>query len=138
MPAVLSSHSGADISQRSLWFGATAAAIAWALEGAISEVIASEACRTNTGSWGPLSPGGTKVVLGLVVLVALAVSVAASLVSFRNWRRLSETPDLMSAEAVRRGQFMGLIGVFAGIALTIGIVWSGLPLIFLDVCVKAR
>jgi hypothetical protein len=138
MPAILSSHPGADISRGSLWFGATAAAIAWALEGAITEVIASEACRTGTGSWGPLSPGGTKIVLAIVTLIALAVSVAAILVSFRNWRRLSEACKFMSAEAGRRGQFMGLVGVFAGVALAAGIIWSGLPLIFLDVCVKAR
>jgi len=131
MPAVLSSHPEAELSQRSLWFGATAAAIAWALEGAISEVIASEACRSN-------ADGGAKVVLGLIVLIAFVVSVSAVLVSFRNWRRLSDGFDLMHAEAVRRGQFMGLIGVFAGVALTAGIIWSGLPLIFLDVCVKAR
>src|SRR3569623_739132 len=115
MPAVLSSHPAADISQRSLWFGATAAASAWALEGVVSEVIASEACRSN-------AEGGAKVVLGLVVLIALAVAVAAVLVSFRNWRRLAESSELMRAEAVRRGQVMGLIGVFAGIALTGGIV----------------
>jgi hypothetical protein len=138
MPSVLSSHPGAEISQRSLWFGATAAAIAWALDGVICEVIASEACRTNTGSWGSLSPGGTKVLLGVITVAALAVASAAIAVSFRNWRQLSETRDFVHAEAVRRGQFMGLIGVFAGIVLAGGIVWAGLPLIILDVCVKAR
>jgi hypothetical protein len=132
MPAVLPSHPEAEISHRNLWFGATAAAIAWALQGVTCEVIASEACRTSS------PPGGTKVVLGVVTLIALAVAAAATLVSFRNWRKLSDGFDLIQAEAVRRGQFMGLIGVFAGIVLAGGILWSGLPLLFLDVCVKSR
>jgi hypothetical protein len=138
MPAVLSSQPGAEITTRSLWFGATAAAIAWALDGAVCEVIASEACRTNAESWGPFSATGTKVLLGGITAVAVAVSVAAILVSFRNWRRLTESSDFIHAPGDKRKPFMGMVGVFAGIALTAGLIWQVLPLLFLDVCVKAR
>ncbi|HVW11716.1 MAG TPA: hypothetical protein VHC90_24205 [Bryobacteraceae bacterium] len=138
MPAVLSSQSGARTSRTGLWFGATAAAIAWALEGVINEVISAEACRSNTENWGPLSATGTKLLLGSITAVAFAVAVAAIIISFRNWWRMAESHDFIHAEAQNRKPFMGLVGVIAGVLLACGIVWSGIPLIFLDICVKAR
>ena len=122
----------------SLWFGATAAAVVWALHGATCELIASKACQNDIGSWGPLSPLGVRWVLAAVTLIALAVAVSAGFISFRNWRQLAGQEDLGHAEGRRRMQFMALVGVFSSVAFTAGILWAGIPLILLDICMKAR
>jgi hypothetical protein len=126
------------ISQRKLWFGATAAAIAWALQGAICEVISAEACQSNLGSWGQRSPTGVKLLLAAITIVALGFAIGAGVTSFRNWRLMTDHPDFVHAEGRRRQQFMALVGAFAGVVFVIGILWAGIPLIMLDVCVKAR
>lgn len=138
MPTQTSTHPPTHTSPRSLWFGTTAAAIAWVLHGFVCEIISSQACQDGTGNWGPLSPLGVRWLLAGITLGFLAVAVAGGIVSFRNWRHLTESPDLVHAEGRRREQFMALGGIFVSAAFVIGIVWAGIPLIFLDICMKAR
>jgi hypothetical protein len=126
------------VSSRKLWFGTTAAAVAWALQNTICEIIASKACQNNVGNWGPISPGGVRWLMGGVTIIALAVAVAAGITSVRIWRPLSDEPDAVHAEGRRRVQFMSLVGMFASVAFVVGILWSGIPLIILETCVKAR
>lgn len=76
--------------------------------------------------------------MGAITPAALGIAIAAGLTSFRNWRTFSERRDLVRAEAGRRETFMALIGVFSTVIFVIGILWAGIPLIMLDVCVKAR
>lgn len=138
MPTDTVSPAITHIPPRRLWFGATGAAVAWALHSTVCEVIASKACQNNIGSWGALSPIGVRWLMAVVTLIALAVAVASGLVSFSNWRTLAERPDFVHAEGHRREQFMALVGTFAGAVFVIGILWAGIPLIMLDVCIKAR
>jgi hypothetical protein len=138
MPAQVSSDSPSRITPRSLWFGTTAAAIAWALHGVICEVIADQACKNGIGSLGALSPDGVRWLLAGITIGFLAIAVIGGLLSFRNWMQLAEQHDLVHAEGSGREQFMALVGVFMGATFAIGIIWAGLPLIFLDICMKAR
>ncbi|HVW85941.1 MAG TPA: hypothetical protein VHB50_14730 [Bryobacteraceae bacterium] len=121
-----------------LWFGTCAGAVAWAIHGFICTVISSVACSNGNGSLGPLSTEGVRLLLAAITLALLGVTIAGGLVSFRNWRELSETGNLVQAAGDSRESFMALVGTFLSIALALGIVWAGLPLILVGVCVNAR
>ena len=138
MPTETSPDHPVRLSSRRLWFGATAAAIAWALQGVVCEVISAKACQNNLGNWGPLSAAGVRWLLGGITIIALGFTVAGGLTSFRNWRILADRLDFVHAEGRRREQFMALVGAFASIVFLIGILWAGIPVIILNVCVKAR
>jgi hypothetical protein len=138
MPAQVASDPPSRVSPRSLWFGATAAAIAWALHGAICAVISSQACLNGVGNLRSLSPAGVRWLLAGITLGFLAIAVIGGITSFRNWIQLAGQHDLVHAEGGGREQFMALGGIFVSAAFVIGIIWAGLPLIFLDICTKAR
>ena len=138
MPTQSSTHPPAHVSPRSLWFGATGAAIAWAFHGFVCEIISSQACQNVSGNWGSLAPLGVRWLMAGITIAFLVVAVAGGITSFRNWRYLTERSDLLHAEGPLREQFMALGGIFVSVAFVVGIVWAGLPLIFIDICVKAR
>ena len=116
-----------------LWFGAVAAAIAWALQGFTCFILATQACKTGTGYLGALGPTAVRVLIGCVSAAYLAIAVAACVVSYQNWRTLEHT-RLMQAEAEGREAYMALTGVFVGITATVGLIWSGIPPLFFTSC----
>lgn len=126
------------IPQARLWFGACAGAAAWAIDGFTCFLISTQACKDGNGNWGPLSGGEVRVLLGVITLALLAVAVTGGLISFGNWRRLSERQKLSQAQAQGREAFMALVGVFVSVAFVVGIIWAGLPLILIDVCINVR
>lgn len=121
-----------------LWFGTTGAAIAWAVQGFTCFLISTQECADGTGSWGPLSGTGVRVLLICLTAGFLAVAAAATVVSYRNWRELSEHHHLMQAEGIGREQFMAIGGVFIGAASVIGLIWAGIAPIFLPACSSFR
>lgn len=76
--------------------------------------------------------------MAVVTLIALVFAVAGGLISFRNWRQAANQFDLLHTDGRRRIEFMALVGTLASVAFVVGILWAGIPLIMLDVCVKAR
>jgi len=78
------------------------------------------------------------VIYLVVTLVLLITAISAGGVSFRNWRELSRGENLVNAEARGREEYMALIGVFVSFTLGIGIIWLGIPLAMIDLCVRAR
>jgi hypothetical protein len=138
MPTQITSDSPSRISQRSLWFGSTAAAVAWALHGAACVIVSSQACLNGVGNLRSLSPLGVRWLLAGITIGFLAIAAIGGITSFRNWIHLAEHHDLVHAEGSGREQFMALVGIFVSLAFVIGIIWAGLPLIFLDICMKAR
>ncbi len=136
--AQISGHPSRRIPERRLWFGACGAAVAWALHGFTCFLISTQACQDGRGDLGPLPAGAVRVVLGFVTLGLLGVAVAAGLVSYSNWRRLSEQRSLLEDQALGREDFMALVGIFVSAAFIVGIIWAGIPLIVIDVCVNAR
>ncbi len=117
-----------------LWFGAAGAAVAWALQGFTCFLISTQACKNGTGSWGPLSPIGVRILIGCVSAAYLAVALASCFVSYQNWRSLSDTRSLKNAEGYGREEYMALVGIFVGAIVGVGLIWSGIPPFFCDVC----
>jgi hypothetical protein len=126
------------ISSGRLWFGTCAGAVAWAVHGLISVMIATQACKDGSGSLGPLDPSGVRLLLGMLTFVLLLVAAAGAITSYRNWKLLAEDRNLTLDEGLGREDFMSIIGVFVGIVFFIGILWAGLPSLLIHVCVNAR
>lgn len=125
--------------QRRLWYGTCAAAAAAAAQGFICFQIAVQACKDgHIGTWGPLSPSGVRWVLGGISCFLFLVALSAAVISFRNWRTVSEQRRLSEAEGHGREAFMALAGIFVSVAFLVGIVWLGLPMLVLNTCVTVR
>ncbi len=127
-------HPAHEIPSGRLWFGAAGAAIAWALQGFTCFEIAVQACKDGGSSWGSLSGLGVRVLLGVVTAAYLGIASASGVVSYMNWRSLVENRHLFQAEGIGREEYMALTGVFVGAATVLGLIWAGIPPLFLDVC----
>ena len=121
-----------------LWFGFGSAALAWSIAGIVNVMLAWQACMGNELGSGPFTPTGMHIMLGLITFGLLAVSIASGVVSFRNWRKLSDHPDIVTAEARGRRQFMAMAGVLISTSLTLGIIWFAIPIYWLSPCMRAR
>jgi len=131
-------HYSDRLPQKRLWFGTAAAAAAWAIQGFVCFLISTQACANGEGVLGPLSPAGVRVLLGCITTGLLAVAIWGGVTSFHNWRAISERRRLTQSEGYGREEFMSLIGVFVTFTLGVGIVWAGIPMILLGVCVNSR
>jgi len=126
-----------EISQRRLWFGFVASAIAWAAVGCLDVIVVWACAHQEDFGIPPAHPIG-RILCGLLAAVLLIVSIYSGIVSYRNWQRLSGHQLFLNAQAVERREFMAVLGVIITITLGMGIVWLGLPPIFLDLCWRAR
>jgi hypothetical protein len=130
------SHYGDDpVSRRSLWYGFFAAGAAFSLEGFIGYTISSRACFIGQGSLGPISPAGVRWLLVGITVVMFALAVSGLLLSYRNWRQLSNS-ELTRAEGNRPREFIALSGFLISSMMSLGIVWCGFIFIFVDVCMR--
>lgn len=126
------------ISPARLWFGFVGSAGSWIALGVIDLLITWQACLGQEQYGGAHLEPGVKVLYFVVTVLLLITAVAAGGVSFRNWRELSRNGSLANAEGRGREEYMALIGVFVSFTLGIGIVWSGIPIAIIDLCVRAR
>lgn len=126
------------IPRKSLWFGFGAAAVAWGIYGAAWELISAEACKKGNGNLGALSANDVRWVLVGICCVLFSVALYAGYVSFRNWRQLSSGHDLVHDEARLAEHFLAAGGIFISVIFALSIMWAGLPLIMVGICVKAR
>jgi hypothetical protein len=127
------------VSRRSLWFGFAAAVPAWVLAGTIDVLLAWQICMgrdlaVRAGSSGD----GMRVLLAIVTFGLLAVAVAGAIVSFGNWKKLSENDEFLSAEGRNRKQYMALSGVLVSTVLAVGIVWFSIPVFIVSLCSRVR
>jgi len=126
------------VSAGRLWFGFAGSAASWIALGIIDLLITWQACLGKEQYGGAHFEPGVKALYLVVTLGLLVTAVSAGRVSFRNWRELSPTGSLAHAEGRGREEYMALIGVFVSFTLGIGIVFSGIPLVIIDLCVRAR
>ncbi|MGA3193853.1 MAG: hypothetical protein ABSD39_02525 [Terriglobales bacterium] len=126
------------ISPARLWFGFAGSAGSWIALGILDLLITWQACLGKEQYGGAHFEPGVKVIYLVVTLVLLITAISAGGVSFRNWRELSRGENLVNAEARGREEYMALIGVFVSFTLGIGIIWLGIPLAMIDLCVRAR
>lgn len=121
-----------------LLYGFSAAAAAWALEGAIGVIVSAQFCPADLPHWGMSSETSVKVALGIVTVVLLCVAVSAGIVSLRNWRTLAGQREFAHAEGISREGFLSIAGIFISVVFAVAIIWSGIPLIMLNECMRAR
>jgi hypothetical protein len=127
-----------NVSPKRLWFGFSGAAVAWALAGFLDATLAWFACMGGELDSGPFTPVGMRLLLGFITFGLLAVATAGGLISFSNWRKLSQSEDFVDAEGRGRRQFMAMLGVIVSVSLGVGIIWFSIPVYILGVCVRGR
>jgi hypothetical protein len=121
-----------------LWFGLLTSAAAWAALGCIDIFITWRVCKDPSPFGGGMPHPGVTVLLIVVAITLLALAVVAGVISYRNWRLLSNESDLLHAEAADRSEFMALLGVIVSVTLGMGIFWLSLPPLIIAVCARAR
>lgn len=123
---------------RSFWFGVGGSAVSWIMLGCADLFITFVAC-THQEDFGIAGPHPNITFLFAVVTLALmGTTIAAGVLSYRNWRRFSARPNVLDTLAVEHHEFLALIGVIVSVTLGMGILWLALPPLFLDICWRAR
>ncbi len=121
-----------------LWFGLTATAAAWVLLGMGDVLIAWWACvQDQQLGYGSIR-SGAGILYFIATFLLFSLAAIAGITSYRNWRKLSAAGRLLEAEGRGRREFMALLGVFVSVTLGIGLVWLTVPLLILQMCVRAR
>ena len=131
-------HPSETVSPRKLWVGLAFAAAAWVGLGCLDLAITWRACMTQEDYGIPIPRPEVRIAYFVLALVLLALTTAAGMTSYRNWRRLSSQSGLLDTQAVDRCEFMAMIGVIVSVTLGMGIVFLALPPLFLDLCWRAR
>jgi hypothetical protein len=126
------------VSPARLWFGFAGSAASWIALGIIDLFITWQACLGEEQYGGAHFAPGVKILFFVVTLFLFVTAIAAGTVSFRNWRELSHGGRLANAEGRGREEYMALIGVFVSFTLGVGIIWLGIPVAIVDLCVRAR
>jgi hypothetical protein len=130
-------HERAQVSGKRLWFGFAGGAAAWVLAGLVNVLIAWQACMGGEAGSAIFTQTWIWVVLGIITLGLLATGIAAGMVSYDNWRKLSGSSDLSNAEGRGRQEYMALFGIFVSASLFAGMVWFAIPIYIIRMCVRA-
>lgn len=125
------------VPEKRLWFGFSGAAFAWILAGFLDTTLAWYCCMGGELGWAVFTTVGMRILLGVITFTLLTIATAGGIVSFNNWRKLSQA-EFLEAEARGRKQFMALVGVFISASLGVGIIWFAIPIYILGVCVRGR
>jgi hypothetical protein len=124
--------------QGRLWFGAVAGAAAWGTQGLLCVAISGALCKANYNRMEDVRESGGFAALLAITVVLLLVSIAGALVSHSNWRILTNNERFLPAEATGREQYMAFVGVIVNVVFALGIIWAGLAVLLLNMCVRAR
>lgn len=126
------------VSRKRLWFGFSGAAFAWIVAGFLDATLAWFACMGGEMDSSVFTTTGMRILLGFITFGLLAIATAGGLISFGNWRKLSESETFVEAEGRGRKQFMAMVGVLVSITLGIGIIWFSIPIYVLRLCERGR
>lgn len=127
-----------EVSSRKLWFGFAGAASCWVALGITDTLITWRECLHQEQYGGASAHPGLRTLNIILFFVLLAIAIAAGVISYRIWRRLSQQTRLIHAEAYGRQEYMALVGVLIATTMGVGIIWLGLPLMILTLCVRTR
>ena len=127
-----------EVSQKGLWFGFSAAALCWVGLGIADVLITWRECLHYEQFGGASSHPGLLTLNIIIFSALLAIAIVAGVVSYRNWRRLSGEANLLDAEGRGSREYLALIGVFMSATMGMGILWLGIPLLILQLCVRIR
>ena len=132
-------ESSRSVGSVKLWFGFTAATASWVALGLLDLLIVWRACIGTAQYGGPHSEPGAIAAFVVVTLTLLGFAIAAGVISYRNWKQLSgDRTRLADAEGWSRQEFMALAGVYLSFTMSISIIWLGLPIAILQLCVRTR
>jgi len=117
---------------RRLVFQVAASAVAWVSLGVADVIITWRACIHETPH------GGAGIPYFAITGLLFCLTLLAGGMSYRTWRKLSGLTALLRAEGRERSEFLSLAGLYISFTLGAGIVWLGLPLFILEMCVRTR
>jgi hypothetical protein len=121
-----------------LWFGLIASAAAWAALGSIDILITWRACNGAPPFGAEIDRPGVTALFAVIAIALLILSILAGIVSYRNWRALSNEKQLLRSDATDRSEFRALLGVIVSVTLGMGIVWLSLPPLVISLCARVR
>jgi len=127
-----------EVSSKRLWFGLSAAALSWMGLGIADVLITWRECLHRQPFEGPGSNPGLHALNIVLFVVLLIIAIVAGVMSYRNWRRLAGEIAIHRAEAYGAREYLALLGVFVSVTLGLGIIWFGIPLLILTLCVRTR
>jgi len=113
-----------DVPEARLWFGILAAPVAWVAQGALGWFFGYRVCTS-------MSIAAVRTTLGVISVLAIAITVAGLMTGWRNWR---QTDGDVGIEAWDRVAFMSLAGVFVSASFLVGSIWAGLTPVLLNSC----
>ncbi len=127
-----------NVSSRRLWFGLGGATCCWIALGITDILITWRECLHQEQYGGASAHPGLLTLNIVLFFVLLAIAVAAGIMSYRSWRRLAGQVKLFHAEAPGRQEYMALLGVLIAATVGVGIIWLGIPLMIISLCVRTR
>jgi hypothetical protein len=127
-----------EMKAKKLWFGLAGSVAAWIVLGCADIVIVWRACmRQEDYGVPPVHPGVGALIFGITMLL-LAITIGAGVISYRNWKWLSQQRKMLNCEAVPRGEFVAVVGVIVSLTLGLGIFWLALTPWFIELCWRAK
>ena len=127
-----------NVSPARLWFGFCAAGFAWLGLGISDVLITWRECIHNEAFGGASTHTGLRTLNIVLFFLLLGIATTAGVMSYRNWRKLAGEVKLRHAEGTGSREYLALIGVFISITLGMGMIWLGIPLLILSLCVRIR
>jgi hypothetical protein len=115
-----------------LCFQAAGSAVAWVSLGTADVLITWRACIHEAPQ------GGAGVPYFVITGLLFCLTLLAGGMSYRSWQEVSGITALLRAEGRERSEFLSLAGLFISFTLGAGMVWLGIPLFILEMCVRTR
>ena len=106
-----------------LWLGIVGGPIAWLLYLQLSYMLAPRACQA-----------GDKTALAVVAVVALATTIAITIVSWRAWHASGADYDTGEGTVLGRSRFMALSGLGISALIILLVIASFIPIFVLGAC----
>ena len=126
----MSPASNTHVSRRRLWTCVAAPVLAWAVQAAFSAGFVGTGCRFDFG--------GLHTAVLLASAAALGVTLASGMLAYSCFRRTSDG-SFARAEGREQDEMLSVLGVLMSVSFAIGIVWMGLPAVFIhNVCEATR
>ncbi len=126
------------VSRKRLWFGLAGAACCWIALGITNILITWRECLHHEQFGGASAHPGLRTLNIILFFVLLATAIVAGIMSYRTWRGLSGQVKFTHAEAHGRREYMAMVGVLIAATVGVGIIWLGIPLMIISLCVRTR
>ncbi|HEX3902532.1 MAG TPA: hypothetical protein VH853_06760 [Polyangia bacterium] len=108
----------------------------WMAQGAAGWYLTGRACPVAAR---PIPLSTARALITVITLAALACTVSVAISATRMLRSLgTPTAERMPLTLTERSRFPAMLGLFVGVTLTLGLVFAGLPAVFVRVCGEAR